>query len=105
MDERSLITEELINRVLAECHQHAVDEGKGLFGEEPLFQKAVECQVMVIIGRLVASGAKAELARCVASEIDRLVVFTAEVVRAAYQELLSDLMPQEDDVRDQAEDA
>ncbi len=67
MDERSLITEELVNRVLAECHENAGNKHSGFFAEEPLLQKTVECQLMVILGRLVASGAQAELARSIAS--------------------------------------
>ena len=33
MDERSLITEELVNRVLAECHENAGNKHSGFFAE------------------------------------------------------------------------
>lgn len=95
MDDRSLISIDLMSAVMRDCidlHQ----AGDRLFEGEDDFRAAIQAQFLAIAGRLVLSGASAELTREIAAEIDHLVIFGASTMKAAYRKLLDELLPEVD---------
>ena len=96
MDDQTLITDQIVARVHAQCQGEGVRHQGGLvFDHEPVFQEAVQQQLIGIAGKLVLSGSPAKLARDVADDVDRLVISSAAVMREAHRDLLADLMPAE----------
>jgi len=95
MDDHTLITDQIVAKVRAHCREHKgiFEQDGGMFDHEPVFLEEVQGRLVEIVGKLVLSGAPAELARDVAGDVDRLVTFSATVMREAYRELLADLMP------------
>lgn len=104
MNDQPLITDQMVARVLEQCCREGARQQSGtVFSDEPVFTEAVQRQLLAIVGRLVLSGAPAQLARDTANEVDQLVTFTAEVFRSAYRNLLGELMPDHDGVAEKPE--
>lgn len=97
MNDQTLITDQMVASVLEQCRREgARQQSDTVFADEPVFTEAVQRQLLAIVGRLVLSGAPAQLARHTANEVDQLVMFTADVFRLAYRNLLAELMPDDD---------
>lgn len=94
MSEQTLVTEQVLERVIEESRRVGLQEHGGrVFRHEPLLERMVQDRLRSIAGKLVLSGAPSETAREVADEIDRLVIFAAASVQEGYRSLLADLIP------------